>query len=135
MSDLDEPQLDEYLDLCQKGLLRPETSRALEELFPLGPGPVQAEAVETAGIEWVKRDQQAMAGGTVESGRHESGQGYAIYRSRDSLGTIPEECQMVISHGAKWIGVEEEMLLKVNERYERRLWNWSASATRLPLRA
>jgi len=134
VSDLDETRLDEYLDLCQNGLLRSETSRALEDFFPLGPGSV-AEAVETAAVEWVKSDQHAMAGGTTEAGKHEPGQGYAIYRSRDNLGTIPEEYQMVVSHGAKWIGVDEEMLLKVSERYERRLWNWSASATRLPLRA
>ena len=127
--------MDEYLDLCENGLLRPGTSEALEDFFPLGPGSVQAEAVETAAVEWVKGDQHAMAGGTAESGTHEPGQGYAIYRSRDSLGTIPEEYQMVVSHGAELIGVDEEMLLKVSEFYERRLWNWSASATRLPLRA
>ena len=133
MSDLDETELDEYLDFCQNGLLRPGTSRALEDFFPFGPGSVQA--VETAAVDRVKSDQQAMAGKTAESGRYEPGEGYAIYRSRDSLGTIPEEYQMVVSHGAKWIGVDVEMLLKVSERYERRLWNWSASATRLPLRA
>ena len=131
---MDESKLDEYLDLCQNGLLRPETSRALDDFFPLGPGS-EAEAVETAAVGWANNDQHAMAGGTAESGKHEPGQGYSIYRSRDSLGTVPEEYQMVISHGAKWIGVDEEMLLRVSERYERRLWNWSGSATRLPLRA
>jgi len=125
--DMDETELDEYLDFCQNGLLRPGTSQALEGFFPLGP------AVETAAIDREKRDQQAMAGETTESGIHEPGEAYAIYRSRDSLGTIPEECHIVISHGAKWIGVDEELLLKVSERYERRLSNWSASATRLPL--
>ncbi|KAI9467023.1 hypothetical protein BJY52DRAFT_39445 [Lactarius psammicola] len=134
VSDLDETKLDEYLDFCQNGLLRPGTSRALEDFFPLGPSSVQAEAVETAAVERVESDQHAMAGGTAESVKHEPGQDYAIYRSRDSLGTIPEEYQVVISHGAKWIGVDEEMVLKVSERYERRLWNWSASATRLPFR-
>lgn len=132
VSDLDGTELDEYLDFCQNGLLRPGTSRALTDFFPLGP--VSVQAVETAAVDRWKRDQQAMSGQTAESGRHEPGEGYAIYRSRDSLGTIPEDCQLVIAHGAKWIGVDEAMFLRVSERYERRLWNWSASATRLPLR-
>lgn len=135
VSDLNETKLDEYLDLCQKGLSRPGTSRALEDFFPLGPSSGQAEAVETAVVERANSDQHAMAGGTAESGKHEPGQAYTIYRSRDSLGAIPEEYQMVISHGAKWLGIDEEILLKVSERYERRFWHWSASATRLPLRA
>ncbi|KAH8999102.1 hypothetical protein EDB92DRAFT_2005820 [Lactarius akahatsu] len=135
VSDLDETRLDEYLDFCQNGLLRPgTTSRVLEDFFLLGPDPVQAEAVETTAVDRVESDHHTMARGTADSENHEPGEGYAIYRSRDSLGTIPEEYQMVISYGAKWIGVEEEMLLKVSERYERRLGNWSASATRLPLR-
>ncbi|KAH9062691.1 hypothetical protein EDB87DRAFT_1673690 [Lactarius vividus] len=134
VSDLDETRLDEYLDFCQDGLLRPGTSRVLEDFFPIGPGPVPAEAVETTAVDRVECDHHAMARGVADSGKHEPGEGYAIYRSRDSLGIIPEEYQMVISHGAKWIGVDEEMLLKVSERYERRLGNWSASATRLPLR-
>lgn len=128
---MDETELDEYLDFCQKVLLRPGTSQPLEDFFPLGP--VSVQAVETAVVDRGKRCEQAMAGETAELGRHEPGEAYAIYRSRDSLGTIPEEYQMVISHGAKWIGVDEELLLKVTERYERRLSNWSASATRLPL--
>jgi len=121
VSDLDETKLDEYLDFCQKGLLKPGTKRrALEDMFPLGP-----RTVETAVVERVTSDQQTMAGGgTAESGNNEPGECYAIYRSRDSLGAIPEEYQMVISHGAKWTGIDEETLLKVSERYERRLWNW-----------
>jgi len=133
VSDLDETELDEYLDFCQKGLLRPGMSRALEDFFPLGPIPV--EAVETAGVDREKRDQQTMAGDTAESGRHEPGEAYAIYRCRDSLGSVPDDCQTVIAHGARWTGVDEEMLLRVCERYERRLWSCSASGTRLPLRA
>ncbi|KAI0254701.1 hypothetical protein BJV78DRAFT_1273782 [Lactifluus subvellereus] len=113
--DLDKSMLDEYLDICQKGLLRPEMLRS---------------GGETA-IERPNGDQRALSAGVpVAGGRQEPGEGYAIYRSRDVLGALPEEMEMVISYGARWVGVEEEMILKVSEGYERRLWSWWARIRR-----
>jgi len=54
----------------------------------------------------------------------EPGEAYRVYRSRDVLGVLPEEMGLVISYGARWIGVDEETVLRVSEGYERRLWTW-----------
>lgn len=83
------------------------------------------------GIERAQGDQRALrAGIAVEVGRTERkegepGEAYAIYRSRDELGELPEAIESVIAFGALWVGVDEEKLLKVSEGYERRLLNWS----------
>lgn len=78
-------------------------------------------------FERAQDDQRGLRGGTpVEAGstEREPGEAYAIYRSRDILGVLPESMEAVISYGAKWIGVDEELVLKVSEGFERRLWKW-----------
>jgi RNA polymerase I-specific transcription initiation factor RRN7 len=54
----------------------------------------------------------------------EPGEAYAIYRSRDVLGELPEDVESVMSYGARWVGVDEETVGRVSEGYERRLWSW-----------
>lgn len=54
--------------------------------------------------------------------RREPGEAYRVYRSRDVLGILPEEMELVISYGARWTGVGQEAILAVIEAYERRLW-------------
>lgn len=54
----------------------------------------------------------------------EPGEAYAVYRSRDVLGVLPEGMDVVISYAARWVGVDDETMLRVTEGYERRLWNW-----------
>ena len=100
--------------------------RTLEDFFPLESG---ASGVER-GIERQEGDQRATrAGIAVEGGRRdrnerEPGEAYSIYRSRDEVGELPEEMECVNSFGSRWIGVDEEKLVKVSEGYERRLLNW-----------
>jgi len=72
-------------------------------------------------MERLEGDQRALRAGTAVEGGMEPGEGYSIYRSRDELGALPGEIESVITFGARWVGVEEEKLLKVSEGYERRL--------------
>ncbi|KAI9507923.1 hypothetical protein F5148DRAFT_1304849 [Russula earlei] len=131
--DLDGPMLDEYLDLCQRGLLRPETlrsdQRTLEEFFPLEPGRIDTSNGLTA-MERPQGDQHVLRAGLPKEGRREGerepGEGYAVYSTRDVLGVLPEEMELVVSYGARWVGVDEEFILKVSEAYERRLLKWWA---------
>ena len=103
----------------------------MEDFFPLETGRVGAVKDREMGIERAQGDQRALrAGVPVEVGRTEGkewepGEAYTIYKSRDELGELPEGVQSVISFGARWVGVDEEKLLKVSEGYERRLSNWS----------
>ncbi|KAF8505783.1 hypothetical protein F5888DRAFT_1798751 [Russula emetica] len=97
--DLDESTLNEYLELCQRGLLRPETlrsdQRTLEDFFPLKSGRVGVSSGKPA-IERPQGDQRApRAGMSMEEGTdwetREPGEAYRVYRSRDVLGVLPEE--------------------------------------------
>ena len=154
--DLDESTVGEYLELCQRGLLKPETlrsgmdgedsqmgqiinpkwadQRTLELFFPLKSGRVGASSRKPA-IERPQGDQRApRVGVSMEEGadgeRHEPGEAYRVYRSRDVLGVLPEELGLVISYGSRWIGVDQETTLRVTERYERRLSTWVGRQTR-----
>jgi RNA polymerase I-specific transcription initiation factor RRN7 len=97
--------------------------RSLEEFFPLE-SVRDVDGNGETGVDRLKSDQRAWTAGVAMAGGHETGEAYSIYRSRDNLGALPEEMEMVISYGARFIGVDEEMILKVSEGYERRLWNW-----------
>jgi len=104
--------------------------RNLEPFFPLEPGRVGASSGRRTGIEGPQGDQRALrASVAVEKGRMEReelepGEAYAIYRSRDVLGELPEDVESVMSYGARWVGVDEETVGRVSEGYERRLWSW-----------
>lgn len=102
--------------------------RTLEDFFPLKSGRVGASSGKPV-IERPQGDQRApRAGRSMEEGTdwetREPGEAYRVYRSRDVLGVLPEEMDLVISHGARWTGVDEETILSVGEVYERRLWTW-----------
>lgn len=100
--------------------------RTLQDFFPLKSGRVGASSGKTA-IERPQEDQRApRAAASMEGGTEElaPGEAYAVYRSRDVLGVLPEEMDFVISYGARWVGVDDETMVKVSEGYERRLCNW-----------
>ncbi len=102
--------------------------RTLEDFFPLKSGRVGPSSGKPA-IERLEDDQRApragvaMEDGTDREGR-EPGEAYRVYRSRDVLGVLPEEMDLLISYGARWVGVDEETILRVSEGYERRLSTW-----------
>jgi|SRR5712671_478077 len=107
--------------------------QTLEEFFPLQPGRIDTDNDNgmTRAIKHLQGDQRApRAGVEEEGGEREPGEAYAIYRSRDVLGTLPEEMELMIAHGARWVGVEEELILRVSEVYERRLWSWGGRLRR-----
>ena len=64
--------------------------------------------------------QQAMV---ADAGSQElrPGEGYRVYRARDVCGTVVEEYRAVIGRAARWVGVSEEFLAGVVERYEGRV--------------
>ena len=108
--------------------------RTFEDFFPLKSGRVRASSGKPA-IERPQGDQRApRVGVSMEEGtdreRHEPGEAYRVYRSRDVLGVLPEDMGLVISYGSRWIGVDEETILRVTERYERRLSTWLGRQTR-----
>lgn len=49
---------------------------------------------------------------------------YIIFHSRDVLGNLPKEQALIITRSAKWVGVNDDYLCGVVERFERRLQRW-----------
>ena len=108
--------------------------RTLEDFFPLKSGRVGASSGKPA-IERPEGDQRATrVGVSMEEGAdwetREPGEAYRVYRSRDVLGVLPEEVDLVISYGARWTGVDQETVLRVTEAYERRFSTWLGRQTR-----
>lgn len=52
------------------------------------------------------------------------GQNYPIYNTQDILGTVPEDLELVVVRAARWAGVDEDYVLGVVERFERRVLRW-----------
>ncbi|SRR6266852_676937 len=124
----------EYLHMGQTINPKWVDQRTLEDFFPLKSGRAGANSGKPA-IERLEGDQRApRVGVSMEEGTdwetREPGEAYRVYRSRDVLGVLPEEMALVISYGARWLGVHEELILGVCEAYERRLSTWLGRQTR-----
>lgn len=52
------------------------------------------------------------------------GQHYHIYNTQDILGTVPEDLELVVARAAQWAGVDDDYVLGVVERFERRVVTW-----------
>jgi RNA polymerase I-specific transcription initiation factor RRN7 len=59
------------------------------------------------------------------------GQLYTIYSSRDVSGTLPDRHELIIGRAARWVGVSDDHLCAVVERFERRLMSWWENRKRL----
>ncbi|OAX44565.1 hypothetical protein K503DRAFT_678715 [Rhizopogon vinicolor AM-OR11-026] len=126
--DIDDATLDEFLDFCERVLVRPKNGEAdqqiLDNYFPLSTGNLDGRPRVTT--------PHAVAQGLASTRINEDetdndlqpGESYTIYHSRDVLGNLPEEQALIITRSAKWVGVSDDYLCGVVERFERRLQRW-----------
>ncbi|KAJ8481779.1 hypothetical protein ONZ51_g5780 [Trametes cubensis] len=133
--DMDDKMLDEYLDFCERALL-PRADRLpprniTTDHFPLSEDSALARpSLESVGSELPA--QPAMNANPVDDRPDvlRPGQDYRIYNTQDILGTVPEDLEVVVTRAAKWAGVDEDYVLGVVERFERRVLRWLESAKR-----
>lgn len=59
-----------------------------------------------------------------EEGDLRPGEKHAIYNTFDTLGTLPQQYDVVIKRAAHWCGVHDDYVAGVVERFERRLLRW-----------
>jgi RNA polymerase I-specific transcription initiation factor RRN7 len=59
------------------------------------------------------------------------GQSYTIYSPRDASGSLPDKQELICGRAARWVGVTDDYLGSVVERFERRLVSWWANKKRL----
>ncbi|KAI0335444.1 hypothetical protein GY45DRAFT_1292672 [Cubamyces sp. BRFM 1775] len=133
--DMDDKMLDEYLDFCETALL-PRADRlpprnVTTDHFPLFKDPDPEPTLpESVGSELSV--QPTMSANSLDD-RPDTlrpGQDYRIYNTQDILGTVPEDLEVVVSRAAKWAGVDEDYVLGVVERFERRVLRWLESVKR-----
>lgn len=59
------------------------------------------------------------------------GHSYTIYSSRDVSGSLPDKHELISGRAARWVGVSDDHLCAVVERFERRLMSWWENRKRL----
>ncbi|KII95103.1 hypothetical protein PLICRDRAFT_202168 [Plicaturopsis crispa FD-325 SS-3] len=135
VGDLTDDLLDKYLDFCDQALLGPDDRsekqhHVLANHFPLQnsddrharpPPDVQTNV----GYSRVSRNVTGPASREEIGGDAIlPGEAYIIYNSRDVSGTLPEEYERVLSRGARCVGVSNEYLAGVVQKYEHRVLRW-----------
>ncbi|KAF7977443.1 hypothetical protein HWV62_3609 [Athelia sp. TMB] len=111
-------------DFCEKTLLRPgkEAQTTLVDYFPLSKeSPDLQMSVEPFPFplprvlkEW---NEDATPG-------WRPGQVYTVYNTQDILGSIPDQYAGILCRAARLVGVADDYLNGVIEKYERRLMRW-----------
>ncbi|KIJ20244.1 hypothetical protein PAXINDRAFT_96478 [Paxillus involutus ATCC 200175] len=123
VGDLDDATLDEYVDFCQKVLAGPHSDehRILDNYFPMTNGETK---VTSHTVDVKDRPFSSTKENDEDSGTLEPGESYTIYHSRDILGELSPELEILIQRCARWVGVDNDFVCGVVERYERRLMRW-----------
>jgi len=130
VADLTETVTDEYLDFCEKALVRPKDEKMaaernlLDDYFPIAAG---AATENNNRHEEVPSYHEVTAMRLNEDDAEKAvlpGESYTIFDARDVLGTQPEEYEIVVRRASGWAGVEEEYMCRVVEKYERRVVRW-----------
>lgn len=125
--DMDLATIDEFLDFCERVLVKPQKGETdqqiLDNYFPLSSksGGTGLEVIAPRSIVEGLSATKINVGETVVL---QPGESYTIYHSRDVLGNLPEEQALIITRSAKWVGISDDYLCEVVERFERRLRRW-----------
>jgi len=128
VADLTGELTDEYLNFCERALVRPKDDRSgvrniLEDYFPVGTN----KATEVNIPREVPGKPKLPANLPNENdaeGAGYPGEWYSILNGGDVLGTAAETYEQVVRRGSGWAGVDEEYMSRVVEKYEWRVVRW-----------
>ncbi|KAG2156140.1 hypothetical protein DEU56DRAFT_765734 [Suillus clintonianus] len=125
--DMDLATVDEFLDFCERVLVKSQRDEADQQIvdnyFPL-PAEDRSANLEALAPPSIAEGLSAPNINVGETDVLQPGESYTIYHSRDVLGNLPEEQALIITQSAKWVGVSDDYLCGVVERFERRLRRW-----------
>ncbi|KAI0677598.1 hypothetical protein C8Q78DRAFT_960540 [Trametes maxima] len=133
--DMDDKMLDDYLAFCEKALLPREdrlpTRNVTTDHFPLSERP-PSPSPHSDTDDTTPAARHAMNANEIDDGSDvlRPGQNYHIYNTQDILGTVPPDLELVVNRAAKWAGVDDDYVLGVVERFERRLMRWLETVKR-----
>ncbi|KAJ3869410.1 hypothetical protein EV359DRAFT_30132 [Lentinula novae-zelandiae] len=131
MDSVNDEILDEYLTFCERILLRPgedglqNQEQMLANYFPLNLGPsiaknsITGECSPSLSAPLRRRPPVQGPSNTFMM----PGEKYTIFHSRDIFGSVPEEYEMLVRRGSNLVGIPEDYIDSLVEKYERRkLW-------------
>ncbi|KAJ3882909.1 hypothetical protein F5051DRAFT_318721 [Lentinula edodes] len=126
MDSVNDEILDEYLTFCERILLRPGEDglqkQMLANYFPLNLGP----SIVITGEGSPSLSAPLRRGPPVQGPSNTfmmPGEEYTIFHSRDIFGSVPEEYEMLVRRGSNLVGIPEDYIDSLVEKYERRkLW-------------
>lgn len=125
--DMDLATMDEFLDFCERVLVKPQRGESdqqiLDNYFPLSTGSGGAR-MDVIAPHSIVEGLSATKIDVGETNVLRPGESYTVNHSRDVLGNLPEDQALIITRSAKWVGVSDDYLSGVVERFERRLWRW-----------
>lgn len=125
--DMDLATMDEFLDFCERVLVKPQKGESdqhiLDNYFPLSTKS-EGTRLEVTAFQSIVEGLSATKINIGETTVLQPGESYTIYHSRDVLGNLPEEQALIITRSAKWVGISDDYLCEVVERFERRLRRW-----------
>ncbi|KAI0650789.1 hypothetical protein C8Q79DRAFT_1007021 [Trametes meyenii] len=134
--DMDDRMLDDYLAFCEKALLPREDRLPVRNVttdhFPLSEHPASPAPHRAADDDPTPVSRPEMNANAIDDGLDvlRPGQNYHIYNTQDILGTVPPDLELVVNRAAKWAGVDDDYVLGVVERFERRLVRWIETVKR-----
>lgn len=133
IGDLDDAALDEYIDFCQKILVDPKKDehRVVDNYFPLANGTTDLMKHERSGLRGRGLPPTRKNDGDMDMDILEPGEMYTIYDTKDVLGNLSGDLNMIVDRSARWAGTEGDFVCGVVERYERRLARWWHDGGRL----
>ncbi|EGO01877.1 hypothetical protein SERLA73DRAFT_177450 [Serpula lacrymans var. lacrymans S7.3] len=126
VGDADDATIDEYLDFCERvliGTTNGNTGYILDKFFPLS----SENTGETPTVAGSDQIVLALPPTTVNADDEtvlRPGESHTIFSSRDVLGILPEELELILRRGAQSVGVSGSYLCGAVERYEYRIARW-----------
>ncbi|KAJ3970560.1 hypothetical protein EV361DRAFT_915329 [Lentinula raphanica] len=131
MDSADDEMLDDYIAFCERILVRADEDtlqgqeQMLANYFPPSLG--SSKAMNTIIGENSPSAKNALRRGPAVQGPSNTimapGEKHTIFHARDIFGGLPEEYEMVVKRGSSVVGVPEEYINELVEKYERRkLW-------------
>ncbi|KIK68049.1 hypothetical protein GYMLUDRAFT_36871 [Collybiopsis luxurians FD-317 M1] len=120
MDSVNDDILDEYLAFCEHALLKSlqDEGQMVANHFPLGDSSANASMLPTH-----VTSVRSLRGQSEPSGQRRPGEKYTIFHSRDIFGTVPEGYKLLVKRGSDLIGISEDYIDGLVEKFERRnLW-------------
>ncbi|KAJ3989701.1 hypothetical protein F5890DRAFT_1570321 [Lentinula detonsa] len=131
MDSVDDEMLDDYMAFCERTLLRPGgdalqgQEQMLANYFPLNLDPSNVKNIFIG--EYSPSVKAPLRRGPPVQGPSNTfmapGEKHTIFHSRDVFGSVPTEYEMLVRRGSNLVGIPEDYIDGLVEKYERRkLW-------------